>query len=384
MGFDPNTPYNDLPDLPPRVELETRAVLKACIEARARLAELNAEAARLPNPDILIGYSVLLEARDSSAIENIVTTQDALFQHAQLDEATADPATKEALRYRHALYNGFQTLRDRPISTRTATQICRLLKGFDIDIRAVPGATLRNDRTGEIVYTPPVGEELIRRKLANWEQFIHGQTKLDPLVRLAVQHYQFEAVHPFSDGNGRTGRIINILYLVEQNLLAAPILYLSREIFETRTQYYQFLIDVTRNNSWEQWISYILKLIALSATRGRAKVLRYRTLMLHTQDFIRSQEPKLTSHELLDVLFAQPYCRIGSLVEAKVAKRQAASAYLKSLVHLGVLEEIKVGREKIFLHRKLHQLLTTDGDQVTEYARNSPLPARPLFAPSTS
>ena len=207
--FDPTKPFNDLPDLPPSIELETKSVLKACITARAELAKLDAEAVQLPNPSILIATSMIFEARDSSAIENIVTTDDALFKQSELDEATADPATKEALRYRNALFQGYKSLSKLPISTRTAIEACGLIKGTEIGIRKVPGTTLRNSATGEVIYTPPVGEDDIRKKLANWEKFIHEPTDLDPLVRLAVQHYQFEAIHPFSDGNGRTGRIIN-------------------------------------------------------------------------------------------------------------------------------------------------------------------------------
>ncbi len=381
MPFDPAKPYNDLPDLPPPGEIESRAVLKACIEARAALARLDAEARQLPNPDILIGSLVLFEAKDSSEIENIVTTDDKLFQQSQLRESEADPATKEALRYRDALYSGYRNLAKSPVSTRLAIQTCSVIKGYDAEIRRVPGTTLTNKATGEVIYTPPVGPDLIARKLANWERFIHEATDLDPLVRLAVQHYQFEAIHPFGDGNGRTGRILNILFLIEQELLSLPILYLSREILETRSDYYECLRAVTTEQDWESWIMYLLANIALSAVRSSLKVHSLSLLHAHATNFIRAVAPKIHSRELMDVLFSQPYCRISDVVDAGIAKRQSASEHLKTLVANGVLKEIKFGREKLFLNTKLHELLTTDGNGVTEYSRNALLPPKLLFQP---
>lgn len=379
MPFDLAKPYNDLPDLPPPGEIETRAVLKACIGAREALARLNAEARQLPNPDILIGSLTLFEAKDSSEIENIVTTEDKLFQQNQLRDAEADPATKEALRYRDALCSGYRSLGDRPVSARLAIDTCSIIKGYDAEIRRVPGTTLTNKATGDVIYTPPVGADLIAAKLTNWERFIHEATDLDPLVRLAVQHYQFEAIHPFIDGNGRTGRILNILFLIEQKLLSLPILYLSRELLETRTAYYRGLLAVTQAGDWQGWILYILAAISLSATRTQLKINELFLLREHASEFIQTLEPKLHSRELLDVLFAQPYCRIADLVDADIAKRQTASDYLKALVGLGVLKEIKIGREKLFLNTKLHELLTTSGENITTYSRNALMPPKRLF-----
>jgi Fic family protein len=212
-AFDPARPFNELPLLPPATELETRAVLKRCIEARAAVAELRQAAGALPNPSILLETIPLLEAQASSAIENIVTTTDRLFQHAQ-DEEAADPATREALRYRRALYAGYLSLTDRPLSSRTAVEVCGVIKGREMPVRRLPGTALRNDATQATVYTPPDGEARLLDLLRNWETFIHAEDDLDPLIRLAVMHYQFEAIHPFTDGNGRTGRILNILYLI--------------------------------------------------------------------------------------------------------------------------------------------------------------------------
>lgn len=382
MPFDPAKPYNDLPDLPPPGDVETKAVLKACIEARAALARLDAEALHLPNPDILIGSLALFEAKYSSEIENIVTTEDKLFQQSQLRETEADPATKEALRYRDALYSGYRRLSALPVSTRLAIEMCSIIKGYDAEIRKVPGTTLTNKATGEVIYTPPVGADLIARKLANWEHFIHETTDLDPLVRLAIQHYQFEAIHPFVDGNGRTGRILNILFLIEQRLLRLPVLYLSREILETRSSYYKGLNAVTQRGEWESWILYVLEEIERSAVRSEETIHKVSLLRHHAAEFIAGELPKIYTRELVDVIFAQPYCRISDLEDAGIAKRQTAADYLKALVRIGVLDELKIGREKLFLNAKLKALLTTDGTGVTEYARDAQQLPKLLFPPA--
>jgi len=359
-------PYNRLPPLPPAADFENRAVLKACITARAALAELKQAADLIPNQAMLINTIPLLEAKDSSEIENIVTTTDRLFQHAQL-EHQADPATKEALRYRSALHKGFQSLKDRPLCTATAVEICRTLKGADLDIRKTPGTQLINDRTGEVIYTPPEGESTLRDMLANWERFIHNQDDVDPLVRMAVGHYQFEAIHPFVDGNGRTGRVINILYLIQQDLLQLPILYLSRHIIANKSDYYKLLLNVTCDGAWEPWILFMLKAVEETSRWTTQKIAAIRNLSEHTTEFVRLSVPKIYTRELVDVIFEQPYCRISDLVNKGVAKRQAASKYLKEMVALGVLVEQSVGKEKLFIHPKLMKLLSHDGNQFAPY-----------------
>jgi Fic family protein len=366
MTWHPEQPYNDLPALPPTQELETRTVLKRCITARAALAELKQAAELIPNQDMLINTLPLLEAKDSSEIENIVTSTDKLFQFAQSD-SLADPATKEALRYRTALYRGFRSLATRPLCTTTAVEVCRTTKGVDMDIRRTPGTRLANDRSGETIYTPPEGEARLRELLANWEHFLHYQEELDPLVCMAVAHYQFEAIHPFSDGNGRTGRVINILYLIQQGLLGLPILYLSRHIIAHKADYYRLLLDVTRHGAWEPWILFMLQAVEETAQWTTAKIGAIRSLAEYTANYIRERQPKIYSRELVDVIFEQPYCRIANLVDKNIAQRQAASSYLKDLVAIGVLQEIQVGREKLFIHPKLVQLLTRDSNQITFY-----------------
>jgi Fic family protein len=367
MSWSPEKPYNDLPLLPPAIELETKAVLKRCISARAALAELKQAAELIPNQSMLINTLPLLEAKDSSEIENIVTTTDKLFQFAGGDDAYADPATKEALRYRNALYEGWQTLARRPINTNMAESICSEIKGVDMTVRKVPGIALANDRTGEIICTPPEGEKVLRDLLSNWESFLHEQPELDPLVRMAVMHYQFEAIHPFTDGNGRTGRVLNILYLVQEGLLSLPILYLSRYVIANKNAYYDNLLGVTRKNRWEEWLLYMLDAVRSTAQWTTQKINAIRNLSDHTAEYARQQLPKIYSRELIDVVFEQPYCRIANVVENGIAKRQTASEYLKKLASSGVLEERQVGRERLFLHPKLFTLVTQGGNDYQKY-----------------
>lgn len=355
----PHRPHAALPLLPPTVELESRAVLKQTVTARAALAELKQAAQLIPNPGILISTLPILEAQASSEIENIVTTTDRLFQHMQTDGG-ADGATREAIRYRHALLEGAQMLRSRPISTRTAEAICTRIKAADMRVRAVPGTALVNAATGAVTYTPPDGEPHLRNLLANWERFLHTELTLDPLVRMAAGHYQFEAIHPFTDGNGRTGRVLNSLYLVEQQLLLQPILHLSRFINAHRGEYYALLLGVTRDGAWEPWLLWMLRGVEETALWTTEKIAAIRQLSNETTAHARSSLPRLDSRELVDAIFEQPYCRISTVVERGIAGRQAASRYLKALADIGILEERSVGREKLFVNLRLMALLTSD------------------------
>lgn len=365
MSWDPKNPYNQPPLLPPSPQLESAPVLKACIKARAALAELKQAGALLPNQVLLINLIPLLEAKDSSEIENIVTTSDRLFQYSQ-EEGQADRATKEALRYRTALYNGFKNLKDRPLCASTAVTICSTLKNAEMDIRKVPGTTLMGSGL-EIVYTPPVGETAIRDLLTNWANYLHAEDDIDPLVKMAVTHYQFEAIHPFADGNGRTGRIINILYLIEKNLLTLPILYLSRHFVTHKAEYYGLLRGVTASNDWESWILFMLKAVEITSLWTTAKIAAVRELLLVTTNYIRISLPKIYSHELVQTIFEQPYCRIANLIDKGIARRQTASVYLKQLCQIGVLNEITAGREKLYVHPKLMHLMTRDNNEVITY-----------------
>ena len=362
-------PHNQLPLLPPAGELESRAVLKACVEARAALAELKQAAELFPNQAMLINTIPLLEAKDSSEIENIVITTDRLFQYAHSTGGadSADSATKEALRYRAALHRGFLSLRERPLCTAIAVEICRTLKGVDMDIRRTPGTQLVSDRTGEAIYTPPEGEMHLRDLLTNWERFLREHTELDPLVRMAVGHYQFEAIHPFTDGNGRTGRVLNILYLIQQGLLTPPILYLSRHVIAHKADYYGLLLGVTRDQAWEPWLRFMLQAVHDTSRWTTGKIAAIRQLAEHTTEHVRVRLPKIYTRELVDVIFEQPYCRIANLVDKGIAQRQAATRYLHDLAELGVLREMPVGKEKLFIHPKLIQLLGRDSHAFQPY-----------------
>jgi len=369
VDFDPKIPFNALPELPPPVEtIETTEILKNCINARVALAELKQAAELIPNSAVLVNALPLLEARASSEIENIVTTTDKLFEFADIAEDRADAATKEALRYRTALFEGSKMVQRGMLSVDMALQICSTIKGMELDIRAESGTTLKNRMSGEVIYTPPEGQKLLQAKLENWAEFMQRNTDIDPLVRMAVQHYQFEAIHPFSDGNGRTGRILNILFLVEHGLLDSPILYLSRYIIQNKAAYYRLLQNVTREQDWAPWILFILNGVEETCRWTTDKIKAIRELMEHTAEYTHNKLPKTYTWELVEVLFKQPYCRIGNLVDAGIAKRQTASVYLKQLCDVGILKEVKSGRENIFVHPKYIELLTGEENIWVYYA----------------
>ncbi len=369
--FNPEVPYNSLPELPPPLEvIESTEILKKCIKARVALAELKQAAELIPNAAVLVNTIPLLEARASSEIENIVTTADRLFEYADIAEDRADAATKEALRYRTALFEGSKMVLRGMLTTDMAIHICSTIKGVDLDIRSESGTKLKKRLTGEIIYTPPEGQKLLISKLDNWADFMHRNTEIDPLVRLAVQHYQFEAIHPFADGNGRTGRILNILFLVQHGLLNSPILYLSRYIIQNKGPYYELLLKVTSEQSWTEWIMFILNGIEETCIWTTEKIQAIRELMEHTAEYVQHKLPKIYTWELVELLFKQPYCRIGNLVDAGIAKRQTASVYLKLLCEAGILKEIKSGRENIFVHPKYIDLLTGEENVWVFYAND--------------
>jgi Fic family protein len=360
MRNSPTKPYNDLPLLPPAVDLESRAILKACVRSRTAVAELKLAGRLIPDQSVLINTIPLLEAKDSSEIENIVTTNDALFREASQLEDGGDPTAKEALRYRAAIFSGYESLKTRPLTVRTAIEVCSQIKGVDLDVRKTPGTTLRSSFTGEVIYTPPQGFDRLNELLANWERFANSDDDLDPLVRMAVLHYQFEAIHPFPDGNGRTGRVLNILSLIQAGILEIPTLYLSRHIVRSKSEYYGLLQGVTSDGAWEPWIIYMLKAVETTAIWTNDRIKAIRDLMDHTAAYVRAKAPGIYSHELIETIFAMPYTRIGNLIDRGVVKRVSASRYLKQLASIGVLEEEKVGRDKLFIHRKYMKLLGSD------------------------
>jgi Fic family protein len=360
MRFAANSPFNALPLLPPKGELENKPVLKACVQARSALASLKQATALIPNPTVLINTIPLLEAQASSAIENVVTTTDALFRQAQLQENAADPQTKEALRYRTALRHGCEAIRKAPLNTRIAEEICTIIKDVRMTVRRTPGTALAQEGSGVVIYTPPAGEKIIRDKLANWEAFVNLPSDLDPLVRMAIAHYQFEAIHPFTDGNGRAGRILNLLILVQYGLLDSPVLYLSRYIIRNKGPYYDLLMRVTREGAWHDWLLYMLQATADTAHWTLEKIQAIRDLAERTAEAVKKKLPKIYSKELIDTIFVQPYTRIENLTAAGIAKRQTASGYLNKLVQARVLSSAQFGRTKLFVNPAFLRLLTKD------------------------
>lgn len=351
-------PFNELPPLPPPVELETNIILKKTIAARSRLAELKGLVNSIPNPGVLINGIVLQEARLSSEIENIITTNDELYRAAADEKLATDPRSKEVLRYREALWYGFQELKKRPLSTSLFVEIAGIIKDIGMDIRHESGVKIINDKTKEIVYVPPEGKSIIYDKLKNLEHYMHADDACDPLIKLAVMHYQFEAIHPFSDGNGRTGRIINILYLVQQGLLDMPVLFLSHFILKTKTSYYEKLRQVTENGAWSEWVVYILEAIEITAQETQEKVTKIFKAMEDAKTLVQAQAKKIYSKDLIEIIFQHPYCKIRFLEEGGLAARQTASTYLQTLESIGLLKCIKIGLEKYYINKKLMKILS--------------------------
>jgi Fic family protein len=360
MAFDPRKPYNDLPLLPPGFDLETKAILIKTISAGRALAELKGLGDTIPNQALLVDSLILQEAKSSSEIENILTTNDALFKAFTAKTSHIDPATKEVLSYREALWKGFQELKQKPVlSTNLFVSIVQAIKGNEAGIRRTAGTAIANTRTGKVIYMPPEGEAVIRVKLKNLEEFINEDDSLDPLIKLGVIHYQFEAIHPFYDGNGRTGRIINILYLVINGLLNLPVLYLSKFIIEHKNDYYRLIGQVTEAGSWEPWILYMLEAIENTADFTRERILAIRGLMSETMErAIQDLPARVYSKELIELLFRQPYTKGQFLVDADIAKRQTAAEYLRELEKTGILKSYKIGKEVLYLNVGLYDLLS--------------------------
>lgn len=306
--FDKNTPYNALPLLPPMSEIESKEILKKAIRANKALAKLVGSGRQLPNQNMLINSIALQEAKMSSEIENIITTNDELYQALSAEKIPSDPNTKEVLHYQEALWEGFQLVKQKGfISTNMFVKLYNIIKETDASVRNTPGTKISNKKTGEIIYTPPEGETIIRDKLKNLEEFINNSDDdIDPLIKMAIIHYQFEAIHPFSDGNGRTGRILNILYLVSNELLEIPILYLSKYIIENKKAYYNGLRSVTEDNKWAEWILYVLDAIEKTALFTQQKIDSIILLMNETSEYLKSTAGDIYSKELLEIIFRQP------------------------------------------------------------------------------
>ncbi len=355
--FNRNQPFNTLPALPPACDIETATVLKKAISASRAMAELKGMAERMPNQAMLIDSLVLQEARASSEIENILTTHDEIYKAACDEARPASAEAKEVLRYRQALNHGFRQIKTRPLATSLFVEIAQLIKEMQFDIRRLPGTRIANSK-GETIYTPPEGETVIRDKLRALENFMHADDKLDVLVKMALLHYQFEAIHPFPDGNGRTGRILNILYLVDKGLLNLPVLYLSRYIIDHKAAYYEGLRRVTEEGAWHDWVLYMLDAVEQTSIRTQAQITAILALMETVRERVQREAPGVYSKDLIEQIFQQPYCKIAFLERAGMGTRQTCAKYLRELETLGVLSGQQMGREVYFINTALFKLLT--------------------------
>jgi len=358
MSYSKDLPYNDLPLLPPSAPVETIKILKKAILARAALASTASHCKRLPNEGIFYSSLFLKEAKDSSEIENIVTTNDELFQALSLETENINPNAREVLHYTKALWNGWEEMQKRGVlTTNTFIKIVNTIKENQAGIRTNPGTKIVNQRTGTVIYTPPEGSDLIREKLKNLEVYYHADDGVDPLIKMAVGHYQFEAIHPFSDGNGRTGRIINIIFLGLSGLLEHPMLFLSKYIIESKDEYYIRLRAITEKNDWEPWILYMLDAVEKTSKYTQEKIEGILNSMKETKEKIRKELPGIYTKDLLEILFRQPYCKIKFLLDAGIAKRATASVYLKKLEKIGILRGVKVGREMLYVNTEFYNIL---------------------------
>jgi len=360
MPYNRNAPFNELQDLQLINLSESGVILKQLARASRYLGELNGLCASLPDPQLLINTIVLQESKDSSAIENIVTTQDELYKAAS-EKETASNSAKEVLSYREALYKGLEKMHDQKnlLLTNTMIDIVKTIKQNVNGIRNIPGTTLKNAITGEVIYTPPCCEDVLREKLSSLEKFINDETvsDLDPLIKMALIHYQFEAIHPFPDGNGRTGRIINGLYLVQQGLLSQPVLYLSSYIVKFKTEYYQLLRGVTENNNWHDWIMFLLTAVIETAQLTTSKIKNMLLLKADIEKQMRETLGSSFSYDLLQLMFQLPYLKIELLEKKQLAHRQTASVWLKKLGDAEILKPHKIGRTTYFINYRLIDLL---------------------------
>ncbi len=361
--FDRKLPYNNLPDLPPP-EMDREVLIKWGLASRA-LAELNRNILRIPNPTMLVNTIALQEAQTSTAIENIFTTEDELYKAVSdsVKEEQANPATKEVLRYRESLWSGYQTLQDGgEFNQSVAIRVFQQIKNTTQGIRAPQSQVVikrgQSDlRPGEIIYTPPRGEGIITKKLTNLFQFLNTENELDPLMKMAIAHYQFEAIHPFSDGNGRTGRILNLLYLVDQKLLSHPVLYLSKYIIQHKDDYYHLLSGVTHRQDWKPWVLFMLNAVESTSRETNQKIDEILGQMEASYQYAR-EKLKWYSVELNQALFSQPYIKqklVGEIMG--VTSRTTLTKYMQQLTELGILSTRADGREVFYLNNDLLRIL---------------------------
>jgi Fic family protein len=356
-------PTYAIPSLPPPGALETVAVLKQSARAHRYLAELKGRAAAMPNAGILINTLALQEAKASSEIENIITTQDEMFQASLFEANIGSPAAKEVGRYSEALRCGFDRMVEQQgiLSNNSIIAMFQILKRTDGGFRETPGTALQHEKTKEIVYVPPQSANEVKQHMAALESFINEGLPhdLDPLIKMAIIHHQFESIHPFPDGNGRIGRIINVLYLVQQGLLEFPILYLSRFITRNKGDYYRLLQQVRETGEWEEWLLYMLEAVAETSVTTLGLVDGIDDLMLNYKHRIRSELPRIYSQELINNLFAHPYTRIEFVQRDLEVTRQTAARHLDRLAEAGFLFKYQAGRSNYYINKPLFDLFTS-------------------------
>lgn len=342
---------------PLKMELETKNVLKQLSKTSRALAELKGISRTMPNPNILINAIMINEAKASSAIENIVTTHDEIYK-AMINANETNPFAKEIVDYRNAVWEGFSLIKDKKIiSIDTLIKIQKKLEHNDAGIRSTPGTVIKNSKTNEVIYTPPQHKEEILDYLNNLIEYINiDDDGVDPLIKLALIHYQFESIHPFYDGNGRTGRILNILYLVKQDLLDSPILYLSRYIIKNKKEYYQLFQETRKSNNYEKWIIYILRGIEETSINTINIINKISDEMLRVKKELR-EKTKIYSKELLEALFFEFYTKTQYIEIALNISERTALRYLNVLEEKGFLTSEKVGREKIYKNNKLFEII---------------------------
>lgn len=353
MTFHPENPYNELPLLPPEIDVETKGILRQLAQANRALAELKGIVSTIPNETIIINTLALQEAKDSSEVENIITTQDELYKAALLTDDFDSPAAKEVYRYAEALKAGFNMVRNNKLlTTNIILEIQSRLERNSAGIRKVPGTALINETTGEKIYTPPSDPGSIHQLLKNLDTYINYDElhQVDPLIKMAIIHYQFESIHPFYDGNGRTGRIINILYLVIKDLLKLPVLYLSRYIIANKPEYYRLLQRVRTEEDWHSWILYILKGVEITANDTIRLVISIKEIMMDYKHRIREKFPKMYSQDLINNLFKHPYTKIEFLMKDLNVARMTAAKYLDTLTENGFLDKRKIGRSNFYIN----------------------------------
>lgn len=347
------------PKLPILQEVETKVVLKKIVSANKALAELKGVARSIPNQSILINALALQEAKDSSEIENIITTHDELYR-AHVGSTNISYQAKEVQRYREALYRGFELVRgDNLLLKKHIVEIQHILEENQAGIRTQSGTVLKNEKSGEVIYMPPQNAADIQTLMDNLEHYINTPAldDFDILVKMAIIHYQFESIHPFYDGNGRTGRIINILFLMLYGLLELPILYMSSYIIKTKSDYYRLLNEVRTKEAWEEWIMYMLEGVEETAKDSIGLINEINLLMEVTKERLSKELSKIYSKDLLELLYAHPYTKIGFLVDTLGITRKTASSYLKAMKDIGILESIKMGRDVYFINTALFGLL---------------------------